>query len=85
MAGLLVTRDTTDEVTFYILTDISFASLESLLDNVSLRQDLMLSKVNYILNDKNNIIDRIFMQTFCYEAIDWSKHNITGIIVLPDD
>ena len=86
-ANLMVTRDSSDEVTLYALSDEVYNRIEEIIETMKDQRDPdlddKLEKIFKILDTDDEYLQRKFMQTFCWESISWPEYAFKRIMCLP--
>ena len=82
--GMIIFRDSSDEVEIYLIMKDIFNKIKTLFDNMETGYvgiDKFMNEILPMLDD--NVIERFFTQTYCYEDIDFSKYKIRGLLTFP--
>lgn len=80
--GLIISRDGSDEVCLYFITEQSFNECCTEMYKSPFDKDEVYKSITEIINNDENVISEIFTQTFCHEDVDFT-YNIIGIITIP--
>lgn len=88
--NLIVTPDTADEVTLYVVTDEIYTIIIKIYDchekyqknNPISMKNKIIEDIIEILEDDDNVVQRVFAQTFCEEVLNW-KYEIKNILCIP--
>lgn len=80
--GLIISRDGSDEVCLYFITKQAFNECYAEIYKCPFDKDEAYESITKIIDNKENVISKIFTQTFCHEAVNFT-YNIIGIITIP--
>jgi len=87
--GMIVLRNGSDEVDFYIVSENTFTRVKTTFERAGHSEEALFEFMEWFFdfiwsNNGDNYIERVFTQTFCFEDVDWSMYNIKGILTFPE-